>query len=114
MILTFDVFDKTCEEEKFEVEYHSCPKQIQNTKYSNMFRAAASRLCFSNRLCNTASLLNTAESELNVQSVREMRIGRTRKPYELGTSKSKLFRLIERPKPHPEVARDQLRLRANY
>lgn len=75
-----------------------------------MFRATIRTLSCSNRICNPNNL-NISHSELNIQSVRRWRY---RRPLELGTSKSKLFRIPEHPEPNVEEAEELKRLLELY
>lgn len=75
-----------------------------------MFRAAARTLNLNNRICNPASF-NISSSQFNVQSVRRWRY---RRPLELGTSKSKLFRIPEHPPRDPEERAEMQRLINSY
>lgn len=54
-----------------------------------MLRAVVTKLSASNRIC-AQKALNIGQSESNIQSIRWKRY---RRPIELGTSKSKLFRI---------------------
>lgn len=75
-----------------------------------MFRAVARTLKLNNRVCNPNNF-NISSSELNVQSVRRWRY---RRPLELGTSKSKLFRIPEHPPKDPEEIVEMQRLINSY
>lgn len=75
-----------------------------------MFRAAATKLSAGNRICAT-NVYNVGQSELNIQSVRWRRI---RRPIELGTSKSKLYRIPQHNPPPPVEAAELKRLDSIY
>lgn len=75
-----------------------------------MFRVAVRTLNVSNRICNQKSF-NISHSEFNVQSVRRWRY---RRPLELGTTKSKLFRIPEHPPPNLEEYNELKRLNIIY
>lgn len=75
-----------------------------------MFRAGAKTLNVINRVCNPHNF-NISSSEFNVQSVRRWRY---RRPLELGTSKSKLFRIPEHPEENEDELRELHRLTTNY
>lgn len=75
-----------------------------------MFRATLRTLNLSNRICSPNNF-NISSSELSVQSVRRWRY---RRPLELGTSKSKLFRIPEHPKKNSEEMRELNRLITAY
>lgn len=75
-----------------------------------MLRATVRTLNLSNRVCS-ANNFNISHSELSVQSVRRWRY---RRPLELGTSKSKLFRIPEHPPKNPEELVELQRLNSIY
>lgn len=75
-----------------------------------MFRATVRTLNVSNRICSQINF-NISHSEFNVQSVRRWRY---RRPLELGTSKSKLFRIPEHPPTNVEEYEELKRLNAVY
>lgn len=75
-----------------------------------MLRATVKSLNLSNRICNQTNF-NISHSELCVQSVRRWRY---RRPLELGTSKSKLFRIPEHPEQDPEERAELTRLATIY
>lgn len=75
-----------------------------------MFRATVRNLNVSNRICS-ANSLNIGQCELNAQSVRRWRY---RRPLELGTSKSKLFFIPEKPPKDPEETVEMHRLHKRY
>lgn len=75
-----------------------------------MFRATIRNLNVSNRICS-ANNFNIGQCELNVQSVRRWRY---RRPLELGTSKSKLFFIPERPPKDKEETEEMNRLHKRY
>lgn len=75
-----------------------------------MFRATVKSLNLSNRICNQNNF-NISHSELCVQSVRRWRY---RRPLELGTSKSKLFRIPEHPEKDPAELAEISRLTTIY
>ncbi|XP_055300458.1 probable 28S ribosomal protein S26, mitochondrial [Sitodiplosis mosellana] len=75
-----------------------------------MLRATVRSLNLSNRICNQNNF-NISHSELCVQSVRRWRY---RRPLELGTSKSKLFRIPEHPEQDPEELAELTRLSTIY
>lgn len=75
-----------------------------------MLRTTLRSLNLSNRICNPNNF-NISSSELNIQSVRRWRY---RRPLELGTSKSKLFRIPEHPPKDPEEQEELKRLVTNY
>lgn len=75
-----------------------------------MFRATVRTLNLSNRIC-CPNNFNISHSELNIQSVRRWRY---RRPLELGTSKSKLFRIPEHPPKNLEEQEELKRLTTTY
>lgn len=75
-----------------------------------MFRATVRHLNISNRICSPSNL-NIGQCELNVQSVRRWRY---RRPLELGTSKSKLFFIPEKPPKDLEEHTEMKRLYKRY
>lgn len=75
-----------------------------------MFRATVRTLNLSNRVCSPNNF-NISPSKLNVQSVRRWRY---RRPLELGTSKSKLFRIPEDPPKNVEELEEMKRLNTIY
>lgn len=75
-----------------------------------MFRATVRNLNVSNRICS-ANNLNIGQHELNAQSVRRWRY---RRPLELGSSKSKLFFVAEKPPKDKEETEEMHRLHKRY
>lgn len=75
-----------------------------------MLRVVARTLNIRNRVCNPNNF-NISSSELNVQSVRRWRY---RRPLELGTSKSKLFRIPVHPERNEEELAELERLNAIF
>lgn len=75
-----------------------------------MLRATVRTLNLSKRIC-IPNNLNISSSELNIQSIRRWRY---RRPLELGTSKSKLFRIPEHPEHDPEELEELKRLNTDY
>lgn len=75
-----------------------------------MFRITVRNLNFSNRICNPNNF-NISQCETSVQSVRRWRY---RRPLELGTSKSKLFFIPEKPPKDPEEHNEMKRLYKIY
>ncbi|XP_031626793.1 probable 28S ribosomal protein S26, mitochondrial [Contarinia nasturtii] len=75
-----------------------------------MLRATVRTLNLSNRICNQNNF-NISHSELNIQSIRRWRY---RRPLELGTSKSKLFRIPEHPEPNIDELKELKRLNDEY
>lgn len=75
-----------------------------------MFRATVRTLNLSNRVCSPNNF-NISPSDQNVQSVRRWRY---RRPLELGTSKSKLFRIPENPQKDVEEFEEMKRLNTMY
>lgn len=72
-----------------------------------MLRISLNRLNVSGRICNQVTY-NVSNQPLNVQTVRY------RKPFSLGTAKSKLFRVPPRLKEDPEERAELHRLNKNY
>lgn len=75
-----------------------------------MLRATVRNLNVSNRICS-ANNLNIGQCELNAQSVRRWRY---RRPLELGTAKSKLFFIPEKPPKDKEETEEMHRLHKRY
>lgn len=74
-----------------------------------MLRSSICRLNLSNRICSQFNY-NVGECVFAVQSVRF----RVRRPLELGTSKSKLYRIPEHKPQNDEERRELTRLQAIY
>lgn len=75
-----------------------------------MLRAVVTKLSASNRICAT-NALNIGQSELNIQSIRWIRV---RRPLELGTAKSKLFRIPVHKEQNIEERKELIRLNCIY
>lgn len=75
-----------------------------------MFRNIGKKILASSTSGQVASVYNQIPSEINVQSIR----WKTRRPWQLGTAKSKLFRIRKVPQHNPEDTPDYIRLRADY
>lgn len=75
-----------------------------------MLRTVVTKLSASNRIC-AQNALNTGQSEWNIQSIRWRRI---RRPLELGTSKSKLFRIAVHKEQPIDEKKELVRLNSVY
>lgn len=74
-----------------------------------MLRSSINGINLSTRICSQVNC-NALESVFSLQSVRF----RVRRPLELGTSKSKLYRIPEHKPQDPDEANELLRLNAIY
>lgn len=75
-----------------------------------MLRTVVTKLSAPNRIC-APNALNIGQSEFNIQSVRWARV---RRPLELGTSKSKLFRIPVHKEQPIEEKKELVRLHSIY
>lgn len=102
----------TFDDRKVSIKIHTdFEVQILQKKVAlKMLRAVVTKLCASNRIC-TPNALNIGQSEMNIQSIRWRRI---RRPLELGTSKSKLFRIPVHKEQPTEEKKELTRLNAIY